>query len=104
LTEGVRRELLEETGLEVEVGALIEVFERIFPDSDGRIRFHFVIHDYLCRARSTTPMAGSDALEVALVHENDLERFALGETTARIIRKAFQMAREDRQPPEGVSG
>jgi 8-oxo-dGTP diphosphatase len=93
LVEGVRRELLEEVGLEVEVGALIEAFERIYHDPDGRLLFHFVILDYLCRARSGTPTAGGDALEVALVADGELDRYALSETVTRVLRKAFEMAR-----------
>ena len=48
IVEGVRRELLEETALEVKVLDLIEVFERISPDDQGRHKYHFVILDYLC--------------------------------------------------------
>ncbi len=50
LLDAVRRELAEETGIEVRVGELIEVFERIFPDGDGQPKYHFVIVDYLCEA------------------------------------------------------
>ena len=45
LLDAVRRELLEETGIEVRVGELIEAFERIFPDGDGQPKCHFVIVD-----------------------------------------------------------
>lgn len=93
LGEGVRRELREETGLEVEVGELIEAFERVFRDADGRVRFHYVILDYLCRSASVRPVAGGDALEVAWVGEDELDRFALSETVLRVLRKAFAMAR-----------
>ncbi|MBZ5671802.1 MAG: NUDIX domain-containing protein [Acidobacteriia bacterium] len=60
LEQGVARELAEETGLEVNVVELIEVFERIFPappNEDGspgdaaRPRYHFVILNYLCEIR-----------------------------------------------------
>ncbi|MGA7914600.1 MAG: NUDIX domain-containing protein, partial [Candidatus Acidiferrales bacterium] len=50
LDQGVRRELAEETGIEVHVLDLIEVFERVFLDDDGKTRYHFVILDYLCEA------------------------------------------------------
>src|SRR5262249_30359449 len=48
ISEGVQRELLEETALEVKVLDLIEVFERVTRDADGRSKYHFVILDYLC--------------------------------------------------------
>ncbi|HEV2385708.1 MAG TPA: NUDIX hydrolase [Candidatus Acidoferrales bacterium] len=91
LLDGTRRELGEETGLEVEVGPLIEVFERIHSDAAGRIRFHFIIFDYLCRTHSGAPSAGGDALEVALARVDELEKYALSDTAKRIIGKAIAM-------------
>jgi 8-oxo-dGTP diphosphatase len=97
LVEGVRRELREETGLEVRVGELIEAFERIFRDEDGRPRYHFVILDFLCEAEPGQPRPGGDVTEVALVREDDLGRYRLTEAATRVVRKAFQMARERRR-------
>lgn len=101
LVEGVRRELLEETGLEVRVLELIEVFERIFPDHHpagaaqraGRPQYHFLILDYLCQALSGEPRAGGDVTDVALVREEDLGHYKLTPTATRVVRKAFAMAR-----------
>lgn len=93
LAEGVRREVREETGLEVEVGELIEAFERVFRDAEGRVRFHFVILDYYCRASSAAALAGGDALDVALVSESEFERYGLGGAVARVLRKAFAISR-----------
>ena len=51
LVEGVRREVREETGLDVEVGPVVEVFDRGHRDEAGRIRYHFVIVDFVGRER-----------------------------------------------------
>jgi len=103
LERGVVRELAEETGLEVRVIELIEVFERIFPappKADGtpgdpaRPQYHFVILDYLCEKRGSTLSAGSDAQEFVWAREEDLPKFDLTVAVNRVLRKAFAMARE----------
>jgi mutator protein MutT len=94
LIEGVRRELEEETGLKVRVLDLIEVFERIFLDAEGRPKFHFVILDYLCEATDRNARAGSDVTDIVWAEEVDLAKYSLTPAATRVIQKAFQMARE----------
>ena len=93
LRDGVRRELQEETGLDVRVGDLIEAFERIMPDANGKWRYHFVILDYLCEAMSGVARAGSDVVDVAWSFEEELLRFSLTPAAMRVIKRAFEMAR-----------
>jgi len=93
LEQGVRRELAEETGLEVRVLDLIEVFERVFPDDDGRTKYHFVILDYLCEAVSGEARAASDVTDVAWAGEDELTSFSLTPTATRVIKRAFEMRR-----------
>jgi 8-oxo-dGTP diphosphatase len=100
LEEGVARELLEETGIEVRVLELIEVFDRVFLE-DGltggearrRPRFHFVIVDYLCERLRGEPCAGSDVTDVAFAREEELSRFHLTKTATRVLKRAFAMDR-----------
>ena len=100
LGNGVARELREETGVEVRVLDLIEVFDRIFledgptgADAKQRLRFHFVIVDYLCERLAGEPHAGSDVTDVAFAREEELSRFHLTETATRVLKKAFAMDR-----------
>jgi len=100
LQEGVARELLEETGIEVRVLELIEVFDRIYLEDGStgaevgpRPRFHFVIADYLCERLGGEPHAGSDVTDVAFAREEELARFHLTETATRVLKKAFAMDR-----------
>jgi 8-oxo-dGTP diphosphatase len=93
LPEGVRRELAEECGIEVRVLELIEVFERVFHDEAGKVRYHFVIVDYLCEAVSGEARSGSDVVDVAWATEMELERYSLTPTATRVIRRAFEMTR-----------
>jgi len=106
LQTGVARELLEETGLEVRVLDLIEVFDRIYiqPGDGGggtpqRPKFHYVIVDYLCERISGEARAGSDVTDVAFAREDELENFHLTEIATRVLRKAFAMDRDRRKSP-----
>ncbi len=92
LLEGVRRELAEETGIEVRVLDLIEVFERINRDGAGKPRYHFVVLDYLCEAVRGEARAGSDVTDVAWASQSELAKYSLTETATRVILKAFEMA------------
>jgi len=93
IADGVRREMLEETGLEVRVLDLIEVFERVFCDDDGRLRYHYVVLDYLCEALAGTPRPGGDVTDVAFATEDELARFELTPTATRVLLKGFALAR-----------
>src|SRR5262252_8570613 len=72
LRDGAAREALEETGLHVEVGEVLDVFDSIFPDHDGRAQYHFVLIDYLCRPIAGEAKAGSDVSEVRWAKEDEL--------------------------------
>ena len=115
LEEGVRRELREETSLEVRVLDLIEIFERITPAPEAhtgispaapRPQYHFVIADYLCEVVAGSPRAGSDVTDVAWVKEEKLFDYSLTPTATRVVRKALAMARLRREtaaPPAADS-
>ena len=89
LEEGIRREVLEETGLDVEPYSMFEIFERIMPDREGRPEYHYVLIDYLCRRLSGQPAAASDVSRVAWVSESELAGYRLTEGTLGVIERAF---------------
>ena len=94
LTAGIAREVVEETGLTVDVGALIEVVDRIFFDDAGRdqqprVKYHFVLIDYVCRPTAGQLRAGSDVGDVTIAAPDDLPRFALTPQTVDVIEKAL---------------
>ena len=91
LHEGLAREMREETGLVVEVGPLVELFDRITRDDDGRVRFHYVLADYLCRPVGGTLEAGSDVADVVLADPDRLAPFELTPTTLDVIAAARRM-------------
>ena len=85
LEAAVAREALEETGLRVQVGAVIEVFDRIMLDPAQRVQYHFVLIDYLCRPAGGTLQHGSDAAAVTLADADRLEPFALTDKALSVI-------------------
>ena len=88
LEAGLAREVVEETGLTVAVGPIVEVFDRIFRDDDSRVRYHFVLIDYVCRATSGSLRAGSDVGAVAIASVDSLSPFGLTAKTHDVIRRA----------------
>jgi ADP-ribose pyrophosphatase YjhB (NUDIX family) len=89
LEEGIRREVREETGLEVDPLSIFEVFERIMPDAEGRPEYHYVLIDYLCRPAGGRLQAASDASRVAWVSEQNLHDYRLTEGTLDVVQRAF---------------
>ena len=100
LSEALAREIKEETGLTVETGPLVEVFERLEKDHQGRLVYHYVILDYLCLKVDGRPQAASDAVEVRWVDPAEEDSLGLWPETLAVIRKARRMNRAfpDRDP------
>jgi 8-oxo-dGTP diphosphatase len=93
LEEAVVREVMEETGLDVEVGPVVEVLDRMERSADGRIEYHYVIIDYCCRPRSDRLERGSDADDARWVSVGDLPRYQLTEKATAVIRKTIELLR-----------
>ena len=90
LQRGVVREVLEETGLVVTPAGIVEVLDRITQEeASGRVRYHYVLVDFVCRVTGGTLMVGSDADEVQWVAREQLHDFSLAPVTVRVIEKAF---------------
>ena len=85
--------MLEETGLVVEVGPVVDVFDRIMLDPERRVRYHYVLIDYLCRPVGGALAHGSDVAAAELVDPADLERFRLTPKATAVIERAFDIAR-----------
>jgi ADP-ribose pyrophosphatase YjhB (NUDIX family) len=93
LESAVAREALEETGLVVDVGPIVDVFDRILLDEAGKVRYHFVLIDYLCRPASGELCAGSDAVDIAVANPADLEPYRLTGKAFDVIARAIAMQR-----------
>ena len=96
LAEAVRREVREETGLDIRPLGVLEIFERIMRDAAGAVEYHYVLIDYMCRAIGGTLAAGDDVCAVEWVRRRDLARLQITEGTLAGIEKAFRKRREYR--------
>jgi len=92
LRDGVRREALEETGLQVEPGEVLDVFDSIFTDALGRTQYHYVLIDYLCRPVSGEAHAASDVSDVRWVGSEALPAMGLRDTIEQVVRKGIERA------------
>jgi 8-oxo-dGTP diphosphatase len=90
----VVREMREETGLDVEVGRVIEVFDRITHDDEGRVQYHYVLVDYVCRPLGGTLAAASDVADVAWVAPDALADYRLTDKAIAVIAQGIALARE----------
>ena len=92
LEAAVARELQEETGLVVEVGPVVEVFDRIMLDGDRRVQYHFVLIDYLCRIAGGRLEHGSDAAAVVIADISELAPFDLTQKARDVIARGVARA------------
>jgi ADP-ribose pyrophosphatase YjhB (NUDIX family) len=92
LEASVAREIEEETGLVVVVGSVVEVFDRILRDGEGRVRFHFVLVDYLCRFTGGVLRHGSDVSDVVVADPGRLVDYALTEKALTVIHRGLERA------------
>ncbi|HYP08669.1 MAG TPA: NUDIX hydrolase [Bryobacteraceae bacterium] len=90
LEDGIRREVLEETGLVVETAGMAEIFERIMRDEEGRSEYHYVLIDYFCRVTGGILRAGDDCSAARWFEMKELPGLLLTEGTLGVIEKAYE--------------
>ena len=89
LREAVVREAREETGLVVESSEMLGVYERVIRDDEGRVRYHYVLIDFLCRPLSGDPKAGSDAEDVRWFTREELPALNLAYDANDVVLKGL---------------
>jgi ADP-ribose pyrophosphatase YjhB (NUDIX family) len=87
--EAAIREAREETGLIVEPGELLGVYDRVLHDLEQRVQYHYVLIDFLCRRVAGDLAAASDAAEVRWFTREELPGLKLAKDTVEVIGKGF---------------
>ena len=82
------REVLEETGIEIEIVGLVDVFDAVRHDAEGRVRTHYTLVDFAARWRSGEARPGDDAMAVRWVPLDEVASLGLWSETVRAIRQA----------------
>jgi ADP-ribose pyrophosphatase YjhB (NUDIX family) len=90
LRAAAAREAREETGLEVEIGEMLGVYERVIPGDNGRTRYHYVLIDFLCRPLGGDLSAASDAADVRWFTEQELPALKLTYDANDVVRKGLK--------------
>ena len=98
LEDCLAREIREETGLEIAVGPVIEVLDRITRDEDGRVRYHFVLVDYLCWVVGGELRPASDVADARFVDPSALEEYGLARKATEVIGRALELDRTAPRP------
>jgi len=93
LQDAAHREIKEETGLDVDVGPVIETFDRVHRDDHGRIRYHFVIVDFVCWSNRGVAVPGSDAEGVAWVTPEEIDVYEVNAHAKAVILKGLGVLR-----------
>lgn len=97
LKEAVAREVKEECGIDVEVGEVVEVLDRIYTDRNRRVRYHYVIIDFLASWRRGRLKAASDISEARWVNLEAIDTLPLTEGLAPVVEKALRFKRRTRR-------
>ena len=92
LTDGLAREMFEETGLTVEVGPVVEVFDRITRDEHGVVEYHYVLVDFVCWPTGGALQPGSDVSDALVADADDLDRFGLTAKALEVIAQARRLS------------
>jgi ADP-ribose pyrophosphatase YjhB (NUDIX family) len=90
LEASVRREVLEEVGLEVRVIDLVTALDRVIFDQEGRIEYHYILLDFLCEVLAGRLNAGTDADECRFVPIKELCRYDMTRGTQEVIQRALE--------------
>jgi ADP-ribose pyrophosphatase len=97
--DGLHREVMEECGVQIKIGGLVDVFEPIHRDEEERIRYHYVVIDFWAIYLSGEPVAQDDAADIAWLELEQLAQLPIHPKTRRVIEQAAAMVQAEEKRP-----
>ena len=85
------REVLEETGVQIQQPQFLEVVDSIIRDEDQQVRFHYTLIDYWASWDSGIPIGSDDAQYAEWISLDQLEELDLWSKTIEVIQKARRL-------------
>ncbi len=93
LKQAAQREIMEETGIHIQVDEPIYIFESIQKDEKGRIAFHYIIIDMVARYKKGNISPGDDALDARWISEDELKTLKVNQSTKDFLKEYFNFGR-----------
>jgi 8-oxo-dGTP diphosphatase len=97
LSEAIKREVLEECGIEIELADVVAVLERVIRREDERVRYHYVLVDFLGYWKGGDLQPASDILEARWADPGEMETLEMTERTEKVVYEVMGLS-----PKEGV--
>lgn len=97
IRDAIAREVIEETGLDIEIGDVVEILERIFRDNKRKIKYHYLLVDFFARPKGGILVASSDASDASFFSIEEIEGMNLPTVTEEVILKGLDIFNSDRK-------
>ena len=97
LSEAIKREVLEECGIEIELADVVAVLERVIRGEDERVRYHYVLVDFLGHWKGGDLQPASDILEARWGDPAEMETLEMTERTQKVVYEVMELS-----PKKGV--
>ena len=97
IRDAIAREIFEETGLDIDIGDVVEILERIFIDKKGKVKYHYLLVDFLASPKGGNLMASSDALDAAFFGKDEMDLMNLPAVTEEVILKGLDIFNSERK-------
>jgi len=95
LSEAIKREVLEECGIEIELKDVVAVLERVIRREDERVRYHYVLVDFLGYWKGGELQPASDILEARWADPSEMETLEMTDRTQQVVFEVMGLTKKE---------